>query len=183
MAVSRPVNLDEYKIQASILLKNLRSTDPEKALTAASRFCRLSHLAQSTAVSILANKEDIKLKHALAVIALENNFPSWAELKHRMEKLDAFRNKNTFTDLYPRRCGGFLNEWYASYETASHHRQQTGGYLLPYKSQFFICTAEYIRVLGLDPDDPDWERIGWNWAKPADQAAWERLNQKLKAIQ
>ncbi len=183
MTVSRPANLDEYKIQASILLKHLRSTDAEKAFTAASRFCRLSHLAEDTPVSILANKGNIKLKHALAVIALENNHSSWAELKHKMERLDAFRNKNTFTDLYPRRCGGFLNEWYASYEIASQHRQQTGGYLLPYKSQFFICTDEYIRVLGLDPDDLDWERIGWDWIKPADQVAWERLNQKLKAIQ
>jgi len=115
MTVSRPVNLDECKIQASILLKHLRSTDPEKALPAASRFGQLSHLAQDAPASILANKENIKLKHALAVIALENNFPSWAELKHRMERLDAFRNKNTFTDLYPRRCGGFLNEWKASF--------------------------------------------------------------------
>ena len=74
MTVSRPANLDECKIQASILLKHLRSTDPDKALTAASRFCQLPHLIQDTPTSILTTKETIRLKHALAVIALENNF-------------------------------------------------------------------------------------------------------------
>jgi hypothetical protein len=35
-----------------------------------------------------------------------------------------------------------------------------------------------IRELGLDPADPDWERIGWDWVRPRDADAWERL--KLK---
>ncbi|NTV47918.1 MAG: hypothetical protein HGB11_15680 [Chlorobiales bacterium] len=37
-------------------------------------------------------------------------------------------------------------------------------------------------ALGLEPQDPDWQRIGWNGVKPADAPAWERLLSKLKAV-
>jgi hypothetical protein len=31
---------------------------------------------------------------------------------------------------------------------------------------------------GLDPEDADWARIGWDWVRPSEKAAWERLNEK-----
>jgi hypothetical protein len=73
-------------------------------------------------------------------------------------------------------------EWHARYEIADSELGRYGGYLLPYKNQFFICDAEYISTLGLNPDDPDWELIGWNWVQPKDQSAWQRLDSKLHAI-
>jgi hypothetical protein len=58
-------------------------------------------------------------------------------------------------------------------------REQNGGYLLAYRWHFFIVEPHFITNLGLDPDDPDWERIGRDWAKPRDPEARERLYAKL----
>ncbi len=53
-----------------------------------------------------------------------------------------------------------------------------GGYLLPYRNQFFVTVAAAIRELGLDPEDPDWERIGRDWVRPRDAEARKRLEEK-----
>jgi len=72
----------------------------------------------------------------------------------------------------------FLNRWFTAYEGAKASLDAEGGYLFPYGNHFFITVAEAVRELGLDPDDPDWERIGWDWVRPKDPEAWERLRDK-----
>ncbi|MBA3712838.1 MAG: hypothetical protein H0W76_10375 [Pyrinomonadaceae bacterium] len=72
----------------------------------------------------------------------------------------------------------FLNRWFSSYEDARKSLESEGGFLLPYKHQFFVCEAEAIRTLGLTLDDPDWERIGRDGARPGDRAAYQRLCEK-----
>ena len=79
--------------------------------------------------------------------------------------------------------GGFLNKWFANYEETKAHQKKAGGFLLPYKNQFFICDADYINWLGLDAEDPDWKAIGFDWVKPASQKAWQRLNAKWLKLQ
>jgi hypothetical protein len=79
---------------------------------------------------------------------------------------------------YPRRLDVFLNRWFANYEEARRSLLDEGGYLLPYKHQFFVCQAEAIQAMGLEPDDPDWERINWDGARPADAEAYQRLSEK-----
>lgn len=80
--------------------------------------------------------------------------------------------------MYVPRMGVFLNRWFHTYAAAREAHAAEGGFLLPYRDQFFVAEAEAVRELGLDPDDPDWERIGWNWVKPRDRAAWERLRDR-----
>jgi hypothetical protein len=72
----------------------------------------------------------------------------------------------------------FLNRWFATYDEARAAHATEGGYLFPYQRQYFVAQAEAVRELGLDPDDPDWERIGWDWACPRNDAAWQRLKTK-----
>jgi hypothetical protein len=72
----------------------------------------------------------------------------------------------------------FLNRWFTNYEEARAARDTAGGYLFPYKNQFFVTDAGAVRELGLDPADPDWELIGWDWVCPRDPEAWERLKEK-----
>jgi hypothetical protein len=72
----------------------------------------------------------------------------------------------------------FLNRWFTNYDASRAERDAAGGYLLPYRGHYFVADAAAVRELGLDPADPDWERIGWDWVRPLDPAAWERL--KLK---
>jgi hypothetical protein len=79
---------------------------------------------------------------------------------------------------YPRTLDVFLNRWFASYEDARESLRSEGGYLLPYRHQFFVCQAEAIRAMGLEPDDPDWERINFDGARPVDAEAYERLHEK-----
>ena len=175
--------LEEYKTQASILLKQLRSDDTAAAPKAALRFQQLPHFLNQSAIDIIKSRQ-VKLKHALTVIAQEHDFDSWVDFKRHLERKDklAERRESYYTLLYPPQAARFVLEWHANYEIASTELSRSGGYLLPYKKQFFICEAEYIAELGLDPDDPDWELIGYNWIHPADQSAWERLDSKLRAI-
>jgi len=76
----------------------------------------------------------------------------------------------------------FLNRWYSNYEEARGSLDRHGGFLLPYQKHFFICQPEVISALGLDPNDPDWEKIGYDCAHPGDAAAFERLRQKRAEI-
>jgi hypothetical protein len=84
--------------------------------------------------------------------------------------------------MYVPRMDAVLNRWFRSYAEARTSLEAEGGYLLPYKHQFFVTLSEGIRDLGLDPDDPDWERIGWDWVQPKDREAWERLKEKREQV-
>ena len=157
----RSFQVEEYKIKASILLKSLHGKDASQA---AKRFQRLPEYADLSIAEIL--KEDIKRKHALRLIAIENGFDSWVDLKIQVNFI----------------VGGYLNSWFASYEEAYAHLKSTQGFLLPYKSQFFICNADYMKHIGFDPSDPDWEHIGHNWVMHEDKEAWQRLYLKWLKI-
>lgn len=149
--------IEDYKIQASILLKSFRGSDAAKA---AKRFKRLPEFADLSSADIL--QKDIKRKHALHLIAIENGFASWPDLKMQVNFI----------------VGGYLNLWFANYVQAKSHLQSAGGFLLPYKKQFFICNAPYMKQIGFEPDDPDWKLIGYDWVVPDDQKAWQRLYRK-----
>ena len=83
--------------------------------------------------------------------------------------------------MYVGTMDAYLNCWFAIYEEARSARQSAGGYLFPYPHHFFIARAEAVRELGLDPSDPDWERIGWDWVQPLDLQAWRRLKETREA--
>ena len=72
----------------------------------------------------------------------------------------------------------FLNRWFVTYEDAWDSLQAEGGFLFPYREDFFVAEAEAVRELGLDPDDLDWELIGHDWVRPLDLDAWTRLREK-----
>jgi hypothetical protein len=76
----------------------------------------------------------------------------------------------------------FLNRWFATYEEARQSLESEGGFLLPYRKHFFVCEADVIQAMGLDPDDPDWERTGKDGARPSDVEAYERLYRKREQV-
>lgn len=155
--IRKPLTLAEGKIQAAILLKSLRTNDSAKAAKRFQRLPEFNHLAISDIL-----QQRIQHKHALTVIALENGFQSWADFKIQVNFI----------------VGGYLNLWFANYQEAKSHLKSSGGFLLPYKSQFFICNAHYIKQIGFEPYDPDWKKIDYDWAMPADQDAYRRLYKK-----
>lgn len=185
MTKSPIYDLEEYKIQASILLKKFRSTDQKQAFHSARRLQKLPRLATLSVDEILQLNGKIKRKHALQLIAVENGFTTWVELKQHIEQRSnkkLYNKHSLYTALYPRRCQGFLNQWFTQYDEARAYLDEIGGYLFPYKDEFFICQAGYIEALGLDPQDRNWEQIGFDWVHPTDHAAWERLNTKLQNL-
>lgn len=153
-------SIKECKIRASLLLKALRSTDSDAALKAAKRFQRAPQFKELSFDDI--QQFDMKRKHALAVIALEKGFESWADLKCQLPFIK----------------GGFLNHWFANYADAKDKQKSAGGFLLPYQKQYIVCDQDYMKNLGFDTSDPDWEKIGYDWAQPENQQAWKRLYQK-----
>jgi hypothetical protein len=80
--------------------------------------------------------------------------------------------------MFVSRMDAILSRWFTTHEEARASLEKEGGYLLPYKSQYFVTSSEAIRELGLDPNDPDWVHIGWDWVCPADDEAWQRLKAK-----
>jgi hypothetical protein len=76
----------------------------------------------------------------------------------------------------------FLNRWFANYDEARRSLESDGGFLLPYRRHFFVCEADVIRAMGLEPDDPDWERVGRDCARPGDTEACERLRRKREQV-
>lgn len=124
-------------------------------------------------------EEPVQRRHCLSALAREIGFDGWS---HATRVITGEATDVDFgVTLYPRRCCGFTNHWFARYEDARRSRQELDGYLLTYRRQFFVVSASYIEALGLDPGDPDWERIGRDWARPRDGAARRRLYGRLVA--
>lgn len=82
--------------------------------------------------------------------------------------------------MYVSGMAAVLNRWFGRYDEARVCLENEGGYLLPFRNQFFVTTSEAIRELGLDPEDPDWERIGYDWVRPRDPDAWARLSERRR---
>src|SRR5579872_5417831 len=87
-------SLKEGKIQAAILLKSLQSDDVNLINQAAQRFLCLPEFSVLSIADM--RKQAIKHKHALNVIAIENGFHSWVELKTQLRFI----------------IGGHLNNWF-----------------------------------------------------------------------
>ena len=114
----------------------------------------------------------VQRKDALACVAAEEGFASWTALKHAYST----------AALFNRMTGGCLNRWFKSYAAAKDSQARDGGYLFPFRKQYFVCEAGFIDALGLDPADPDWEAIRRDWAAPCDRAAYQRLFAKFRAL-
>ena len=171
---------EEARIKASILLKDLRSDSPEKNVKAAVRLQKVTRFAGLSADDIVAARDQVRRKHALAAVAAERGFSSWAAFKEHCNP-EKPRTPAAFdaAALFKGPRATFLNRWFVDYGQARSSLAEQGGYLFSYRDQYFICEAGFIETLGLDPDDPDWEKIGWNCVEPADVRAWERILSRL----
>ncbi|NKB89342.1 MAG: hypothetical protein GKS06_14075 [Acidobacteria bacterium] len=160
-----------FRADARRLLKQLRAGG-DHARPAARRFRHLQTLRRFSTDELTAGDVEVRLKHALTVIATEAGFPSWPQLKSFCE-LDVL--PATTPPMHVGRMESLLNTWFADHSEARASREASGGYLLPYRKQYFVCGPEGVQLLGLDPQDPDWARIGFDFAQPEDSDAWARL--------
>ncbi len=120
--------------------------------------------------------ETAQRRHALAAIAQELGFAGWP---HAAAVLGGERDDDFGTLLYPAGGAAHSNLWSADYGEARALRERVGGFLLAYKRHYFVVDRHFLETLGLDPGDPDWERIGRDWVRPRDPAARARLYARL----
>lgn len=163
-----PESVEGCRAEARRLWKHLTGTDPVRARAAAQRFTRLSSLAGGPE-AVLAARPRLRRKHALAVVAAELGFASWNEL------VRAFEAAAEAPSFHTPRMESLVNRWFTSHDEAAASRRAEGGWLFSFGRQFVVTEAEGVRALGLDPDDPDWERVGFDLAVPRDRAAFARL--------
>ncbi|MDC0682821.1 hypothetical protein [Sorangium atrum] len=168
----------ELKTRAELLHKQLASNDVKALL----RLRALPELGRADEAALAAAVAGIRRKHCLAVVARECGFSSWERARLALAGEPGAPELGTL--LYGR-DGGVLHHWFATYEEARAHvealPEASPGYLLAYKHHFFVADRAFVASLGLDPDDPDWQAIGWDWARPADVAARSRLYAKRLA--
>lgn len=174
-----PESLSGCRAEARRLLSHLRGGDPARARAAAMRFLRLRSLADIGLEGLLARPARVRLKHALAVVATEQGAPSWLALVRAFEARSAAQPG--LPSFHTPRLDSCLNRWFTNHAEALDSLRREGGYLLPFRGQFFVTEAEGILALGLDPDDPDWSAIGFDLVKPLDVPAHERLCRKRRA--
>jgi hypothetical protein len=177
---SLSLGLEEYRIRASRLLKELRGADLALALQAANRFCILPGFADKAPGDIYNSRDQVKRKLALTVIAREAGFSNWPELKAAMPgRVDvAFDTTRLFE-----RTATFLNLWYRTYAEAREVLTTVPKrYLFPYRHQFVVCEGHLLEDQGIDTSDPDWEHIGRDWAQPLDVKARARLAVRLRRV-
>ena len=161
--------ISDLKAQARILHRQVASGDPH----AVARVRTLAELADGDVRAVAGRT---RRRHCLATLAREFGFRGWP---HAVAVLRGADTSDFGTLLYPSGVEVHWNIWSASYEEAAAIRGDHGGYLLAYRRHFFITDRHFIATLGLDPDDPDWERIDRDWVKPARPDARERLYRKL----
>lgn len=151
--------ISAYKRDAVRLLKAARSDDGFARAEAAQRFGRLASL-----------RDDVQLKHALAVIAMEAGYPNWAELKQDAE------TGFDFTEFFGKPgLADSINHWFAGYDEAKAHQAANGGVLLPYRTQCFVTSDAILARLGFEAGHPDWQAIGHDFVRPASPEAHARI--------
>ncbi len=163
---TRHNRLQEFKVRASLLLKNFNSTDTAASEKAATRFLRLPFLKYSTTESLLNDRGFFRLKHAQQVLAIENGHKTW----------DAFRRQIIQEDcLFHKHSASYLNIWFNNYEEAKEYHTIHGGYLLQFRKDFAVCTHDYIHAIGLSAFEKEWAAMGYDWVKPACTQSWETI--------
>ncbi|WP_120495931.1 hypothetical protein [Kiloniella sp. EL199] len=170
--------IHELKHNARILHRNL-TTGKQASLAFIKKNPDFKNLSD------LAIIETVKRKHCLSQIAKALGFKGWSHLSQiiQMETPPVPTSERSELDygkiLCSSRCMPYTNFWTVFYLEAKEHRDQTNGYLLTYGTQFLVTEQDFIKTLGLDPKDPDWNLIERDWANPKNIKARDCLYQKL----
>ena len=166
---------DFLKDRAALLLKHAQEPGPHQQESIA-RFRRLESFSSLSSGDVGA-LGSLQLKHALAVVAVENGFESWSDLKQELDKAaETSRLAEVRDQFYPPRSEVFSNNWFPNYPKAKAVHTVSGGFLLPYRHHFFICESGFVSNLGLSDELPEWEAIGRDWVHPLHVRSWLRLN-------
>jgi hypothetical protein len=172
----------ELKVRAEVLHHAVQASE----VAALERLRVLAELRRADGDALRAAAPAIQRKHCLLTVSRELGFASW---EHARRVFEGDASELDFgTLLYAEFGAGHLNHWFASYEDARDFHAGTSNveacrYLLAYARQFFVVEREFIRLLGVDADDADWQAIGRDWPRPRSPDARRRLYGKILAAQ
>lgn len=162
---------DYLKESASLLFKHCQNKDKD----AIARFRTLKSFTAQPENDLIAS---LQLKDALAVIAAENGYDSWTDLKstliHAAETSPLAEIKDQF---YPKHFTTYWNIWFAKYTQAKKVLNEGKGFLLPFRNQFFIVEEHFVDSIGIPHTLPEWKDIGNDWVHPKNVKAWLKLNE------
>ncbi len=155
----------ELKIRAEILQRQLNHRRP----AALERLRSLPEFRSRSYAGLEAAGPGIRRRQCLSLIAAEFGFSGW---QHATAVISGAHDVRDFgTLLCPRRCGAHLSLWYRLHSEAVVGRRASGGYLLAYRRDLLVVDRWFIGTLGLDPDDPAWRQLGFDWVRPRDMRA------------
>jgi hypothetical protein len=117
--------------------------------------------------------EERKLRHCLDEVAREAGFAHWEHARHVLSG-QAMAGEDMGAFWHAPGCDALLNEWFADLAAARAALRQ-GRYLLPFRRQYVVVEAPYIRELGLDPDHAAWAAAGADLVSAYGTAAWATL--------
>ncbi|MGE0792095.1 MAG: hypothetical protein AB7S26_40860 [Sandaracinaceae bacterium] len=160
--------VDDMKRRARALHRGARTGDGES-------LARLRVLPELAALDDSTLAASAKRRHALAAVARQLGFAGWPALKACLRG-EPVADRGTF--MHRESGGAYWNIWSAHYDEAARIRADHGGWLLGYRHQFLVVEAPFLEHLGLDPLDPDWDRMSRDWVAPSDRAAWARITQR-----
>ena len=163
----RPI--DEMKRRARGLHARAKDGDPDA-------WRRLARLPELRRLEPTARGAALRRRHALATVAREVGFDGWS---HAVAVLKGRETSRFGALLYAPACSAHGNIWFAGYADAQAVHREHGGYLLPYKDQYVVVDRHFLQTLGVSPEDPDWQRIGGDWVRPASFDARLRLTARV----
>jgi len=161
----RPIRLKQLKVEAKLLLKSFKSSS-ESSIKEYSNQPIFQDLTSSEIKNII---KKIHLKDIYHLIASEYGYNRWEDLKLQIVKKDMLFRSNGIA---------LIHKWFKNYNEASEYRLENDGYLLQFWGDYVICGIEYIRLLKLDSYTEEWHLIGYNWIKPKNEYAYQRLYDK-----
>lgn len=125
----------------------------------------------------------MQLKTAFNVIAIENGYQTWTELKNELDQAAVHSTLAVINDqFYPKGLTTYWNIWFAKYSQAKKVLAEGKGYLLPYKHQYFIVEEHFVDSIGLPHTLPEWQLIRNDWIHPGNVKAWLALNSRYESV-
>lgn len=121
---------------------------------------------------------DRTLRDCLNAVAAEVGFAHW-EHARRVFAGEAPLGDDMGSFWHAPACGSLLNEWHADYAKARDALQRSGTrFLLPFRRQFVVVQADFLRELKLDPADSLWDATGRDLVTAYGTQAWSELAAK-----
>jgi hypothetical protein len=124
----------------------------------------------------------LQLKEALALVARARGFMHFDHARRVLGGLAA-PGDDMGSFWYAPRCSALLSEWFArEVEALEALASNPGAYLLPYRLQYVVVGADFVRELGLDPSHADWAEARRSLVGAYGSRAWQALAlQRLRA--